>query len=323
MVYLRGFSMKYRSCFYRQFNTLRRFGVEMEVGNEHSQIYLADAISRVSPRGGKICEHLQSKNNSGWHIKTDSSCARCDWDIGYEIASFVASGWRDMLEIADAADALRGAQVRVNRQCGLHVHVDISDFNLSQAGSLMAAWLSIEPFMMQTVPSYRFKTGYCEPLRCSRRFSYDVPHKPEEVWEIFKPIDLDSIRSDDRRRMMNVVNYAIGLNKKRSTRKTVEFRFPEGTLAGSNVANWVRLFVNFVEQYKTRSLGTISKTNCVNRCLNYLGLGHEGDRFVILSPGLMKTKTWLLRRVLVYGQHEWRKQARRILNMMYSPSIAY
>lgn len=225
--------MKYRSVFYREFNTLRRFGVEMEVGNECSQFCLADAISRVSPRGRTISDWVQSKNNNCWHIKTDASCSRDGCDIGYEVASFVGSGWRDMLEIASAADSLREAYVRVNRQCGLHVHVDISDFKLEQAGSLLAAWLSVESFMCQTVPHYRFDTGYCEPVRFSRPFVYGTSYNPEDIWVIFKPRDIDSINSDDRRRMMNMVNYAIGLKKKNWTRKTVEFRFPEGHWRGT------------------------------------------------------------------------------------------
>jgi hypothetical protein len=286
-------------CVYRKFETSRRFGVELEVGNEIKKPAIRRQIISVSNKSVYTSRYNLSTNNAYWHVKDDSTCGPKgkDGPKGVEIASFVASGLNDLNHICDVADHLVSKGVKTNENCGLHIHVDASDISIDQAGRILASWIKLEPFLALALPSRRIENPYCRMLYPKGMLLLDTGVSPKGVYEFLKPIDLAYYENNDRRVTLNFVNYCRGIFYSSNVRKTIELRWPEGTLSSTEIKNWVRLFLNFIEYAKDAPVPKSSVCPTVSEAMNLLGLGHS-NKFTILSEGLLKTKIWLLERII-------------------------
>lgn len=312
--------------YYRGFTSRRRFGVELEASNTVNREFIINVIQRNSHHRIKNDGYTQSLGNDYWHLKYDSSCAASfvlgSENKGWEIASFVGSGIRDAQHIGDVAEHLKNAGLEVNNNCGLHVHVEVADFTPKQMGVLLAHWLKVERFMTSVVPLRRKRGIYCEPLYYSfRAIDRSKRWTATCLWNRLRPKNLSSQDNFCRWQSVNLVNYANGLVDSRYKRKTIEFRLPEGSLSKSDVINWVRLFVNFVDFVKYKPMPENIKSVSIENALWYLGIGHNKDNFYILSPGLHATKTWLLERAMTYGTYA--VTAKNILKRMWEPVRNY
>jgi len=280
----------------------------MEFGNEIPLREIEICIQANSSMPLKTKYYKQSVNNNNWDLKLDGSCGKkIDQygmnEGGFELSSFKARGVKQMQHIAKMAKCLKRLGVKVNKNCGFHVHVDVSDFDEFRMGMLIANWISIEEIILQTVPSNRRYNKFCFPLK-----SHGMPNggnylSPEELWHFYKP-KTTSLTSTERRRSLNLVNYFRFKNLKNFKRSTVEFRFPEGTLVEDNIKNWIRFLVNFVcntpqDCDLTKEKNLLSKN--LKDALFILGLGSNKTNFTILSQGLLDTKIWFLKRLCRYA----------------------
>ena len=323
------------SIIYRKFGTKRKFGVEIELGNEVPKRKIKRYITKVAYNPVKCSGWTTSNNNQYWHLKDDATCGKDGWDgsRGFELASFVASGWIDLLEVERVVDAVQHSGAKVNKNCGVHVHVDVADFSKQDIAVLLANWLKIELRMLHAVPRRRAASeGFSKPLMHSTSFYLERDHRysPDDLWALFMPSDGNPYALD-RAVTLNFTNYLKSLAWGRHwDRKTVEFRWPEGTTSGVDVKNWVRLFVNFVEYSKGHSMPADICHSDLDETLDILGLGHTDGDFTILSSGLHDTKTWFLERIIKhydeYPYLERKRQterAKEILNEMWMPVRKY
>jgi Putative amidoligase enzyme len=305
---------------YRSFSSRRPFGVELEVNNNLPRRDIKKAIQQVSDIPVRIASGWdQSIGNQYWHIKTDATCGIDDNSEGWEIASYKCSGFEDIIHLGVVADSIRATNAKVNRSCGLHVHVEVADFSVNQIGILLAWWLKIERVIFHSIPLHRSQNAFCMPMRNSVAIaSWDTMPSPFRVWSMFRPESVEVHENEDRHRAVNLVNYLTSLYDPEYKRVTVEFRFPDGTLNPSDVKNWPRLLVQFVESVKRRVMPSNFDICDVPNTLSILGLHHD-DNFYIFSEGLMETKTWFLKRVMKYcrDRHDWGLQAKRVLDDMY------
>jgi hypothetical protein len=293
---------------YKSFTSRRAFGIELETSQTLSQSKIKKLITEKHHRPVTVKEFMHSKNNRNWHVKTDACCGGPGESYGLEVASYKGSGVEDMISIADTAQHLRDNGLKVNRNCGLHVHADVSDFTTQHVGFLLARWIAIEPWILNAVPIRRSFSVYCRGLRYVRPLK-DKIYTANELWEHFKPdnpaytnglfgLELQ-MPQDYRRVALNLVNFNDEHLKARKKRCTVELRLPEGTLRRVDVKNWPRFFVNLVDA-AFRDKKTVPLTaETLDEFFDACGVGHEGD-FSILSPGLRETKLWLLHRLRKY-----------------------
>lgn len=293
---------------YRKFATLRKFGVELEVGNEIKKPTIRRLIKLKSEKIVQTSRYVPSINNSWWHVKDDATCGVLGrgGPKGIEVASFVASGVSDLSHICEVADFLSKSGVKVNDNCGLHIHADASDITVEQVGRILSSWVKIESFLSLALPIRRYSNSYCEMIsgkadnmcnlmRCLP--SATERNIAKAIYEILRPYDISLYENRDRRVTLNLVNYCRAEQQKHSNRKTIELRWPEGTLNGNDIKNWVRLFLNFIEYAKNSPVFDNNDFPSLQEGLNILGLGHR-DNFCILSEGLLSTKIWLLERML-------------------------
>lgn len=298
-------------CILKKFDTRRRFGVELEVGNEIKKPTIRRHILSVSSKSVYTSKYNLSTNNAYWHVKDDSTCGveGRGGPRGIEVASFIASGIKDLNHICDVADHLKGKGVKVNNNCGLHIHADASDLCEQQVGRILASWIKLEPFLALALPIRRIDNPYCEMfwklfpnINNHQLFSplvsiLDLKLDPLIIYDSLKPTDMSYYENDDRRVTLNLVNYCRAVKQKNSSRKTIELRWPEGTLDSNEIKNWVRLFLNFIECAKDAPIPDCSVCPTVSEAMNFLGLGHS-NKFTILSEGLLNTKIWLLERIV-------------------------
>lgn len=281
---------------FKNFSSHRRFGVELEFNKKVSQKELIDAIRRKDPkREIKRSETYEiDSNNSHWHVKFDRSCGERLKDGGWEISSFVASGFQDLKTICDVTDEVKKTGAETNKRCALHVHVETRDFKIQHMSRLASCWYSLEPLMMMSVPNYRRGSIYCR-MFSEKWNNLRVLKDAEAVWNLIKPKNLHDkyLRNENRRHTMNFCNHCSGGDK-----MTVEFRFPEGTTSSEDVKHWCRLFLCFVEKAKTAKMEKVGEFFNLQQALYHLGLGGDDKKFYILSPALRETKLWFLNRLL-------------------------
>lgn len=306
---------------YRCFGSKRNFGIELEIEKTRTQQQIQETIQTVSKKpiqttGGSWA---QSNNNMFWHVKYDSTCGplgKGKDNGGWEIASFVASGYKDLLEIEAVTNALRESGCKVNKNCGLHIHADASDFSRDQISALTAYWIKVEGWLSQAVPANRVNNKYCKLISKVKKLKFEDSYDPVKLWNVVKPTNFSIHENDQKKMALNLVGVAqkfhydeAGTSFPMEMRQTIELRMPEGTLDGNEVKNWVRLFLLFVETCKDKEMpSNLKPASTIEELLCVLGLA-DSDKFYLLSKGLHETKTWLLKRVTSYGTHKGKREA--------------
>jgi hypothetical protein len=304
---------------YVTFPTKRAYGVELElssVGITKSKI--AKAIKKVDKRRDvAITSWSYSDDNDYWHVKDDSSC-------GWEIASYVSRGVKDLVNIAKVTDSVYTAGGTVTTSCGFHLHVDVGDFTKEQVGKLVAIWMKIENVVINAVPAHRVGNKYCRLMNDFHmkyrnkdlRTSEGLPGDPEKFWAAVKP-NLSGSYDRYRRVALNIWNFAS------NDRPTVEFRFPEGTLDSKDVKNWIRLLVRLVDHSLTLPFPEGTHEVSLSQALQLMGLAGTED-FFLLSHGLRDTKEWFLYRLIRYSRNKQVcRDAVEEFNNMWSPAKAF
>lgn len=290
---------------YRRFTSKRRYGVELEVSNNRDRAAIAAVIKQFSEREIRVTDWAQSNGNSYWHVKWDSTCGPKGkgHDNGWEVASFIASGYKDLVHIAEVANAMRKNGIEVTNNCGLHIHADIHDFKPEEAAALVARWIKIEPTLVHAVPLHRHKNKYCKLLGdiCARRIDFRKFYDPAKFWRLVRPTNFAVHENNQKKVALNMVNYSAFLSGHQE-RATVELRLPEGTLFGADVRNWVRCYLNFVDLSQKAGMPTefTAADDPIEEMMVFFGL-EANDKFYILSKGLLEAKTWLLKRLIAFG----------------------
>jgi hypothetical protein len=285
---------------YKWFSSKRTFGVEMEVGNNVDRMTIRQCIQKISKKDIIVAGWDLSNNNSFWHVKTDSTCgpsAHLQKDYGVEIASFTASGYKDLKHITEVAAELGKSGVQVNNNCGLHVHVGVSDFTPAQMGILFAHWVRIEPIICCLVADRRLKNKHCRLWHTRKGIDKFRAYSPQGLWDMIAPTNFSPHNNRQKKVSLNFVNFAAAVSGGYS-RMTVELRLPEGTLSPRDISAWVRIFVSFVDTCaKSKMPINLMPIETIEEFLQSIGLA-ERERFTFLSEGYLDTKSWIMEKIL-------------------------
>jgi hypothetical protein len=300
---------------YIKFNTKRAFGIELEVNRKVTLEALVQAVRDADPKRHciGINHYQQDHGNDYWHCKFDRSCGDRTGTGGWEVASYKASGAKQLLKIADMGTILSKMGAEVNDNCGYHIHVEIADFTASQAATLVANWMRLERMICEILPKGRRSNIYCRLLSDMKPVLSSDLENPISFWDRVRPRTFDN---SERRVALNMCNYALG----NSAKRTAELRLPEGTLDPKEIKNWARMFIHFVGFCRKAPWPkTIAPVPDLKSAATVLGL-HNEDPFFILSRGLYETKTWFLGRALKHSAKKTIKsEAQEFLNFILPP----
>jgi hypothetical protein len=263
----------------------------------------------------------QTNRNTYWHVKFDRTCGPKGKgvDYGWEIASYIGTGLPDINHIARAARFLGNRGAVTNRNCGLHVHVETTDFNNYLMGTLMARWIKLEPILIAICHPSRDENQYCRTLR-SRRDMFGIkyhPLYPDKFWSAMKPTDISPHNNYDKRYTLNTIGYAAACITPSHSRNTAELRLPECMLEESHVRNWAKLIINFVDvtQKCLVAPDTLSSVKTVEEALIYLGL-HSDKDFLVLDLDLLNLKVWFLKKLAYSYRSSWDREAQKHLEFI-------
>lgn len=242
----------------------RRIGVEMEMnqytsdvsdrpGRDIPSVTLKRAISRSLERLG-LPQALLNDREAGyyhsrgetWDVKTDSSCG---WEIASPILTLDDDGHNAMLREVCAGLAAVGPNI--DRTCGHHLHIDVSDLHWTEVQRLCWLWARYEPFWHELVLASRRGNGYCGPL-CRVEWS-DVPLRQ---WnEIARGLSASS-RDSFYRSAQWFPRGAINLGNWWQSGR-IEIRLHHGTISYDQIRDWAMLMTALVARVRNARLPEI------------------------------------------------------------------
>jgi len=293
---------------YKAFSSKRQFGVEFELSNNLHTAELTKILTAASPDRqvvGHECWAQTENGNNYWHIKRDSTCGpegktKDIEKYGYEVASYVGKGIKDVLHMGKVANKLKKSGAVINDHCGIHIHVSADNLTPEQIGVIMAYWVKVERTMFESCPKIRRKNKYCRPLR--RKVPVNLKLTPMEFWDQIKPENLSVHENEDKKVSINTVGFASSQQKFHGGKNTLELRMPEATLDRKDVVNWIRMYLNFIHATEKAEMPLSRRVAGVKDTLQILGL-HGVQNFFVLSKGLHNTKMWFLNRIVRYSDN--------------------
>ena len=214
-------------------DNMRRFGVEVEFVSELDLREMAAMIERNTGQQITVTGYGDKQNK--WRLKRDSS-VRGRGANGMELVTPILKGEADLQKLLSILDVCNRYGT-VNRTCGVHVHIDITNADVLPLRKLQKFFAKYEHAINGLLSESRrgSMNGYCR----------DHFEGHEKLYDIFGRINrknkrkLISTGEFSSRGKWNFQNYW--------EHGTVENRSHQGTLSRTKVENWVRLTQAFVE----------------------------------------------------------------------------
>lgn len=211
------------------------FGVELECilprGYSHRQ------VAELVTQAGVDCrsEQYSHQNRTYWKIVTDGSLG--NYTSGAELVSPVLRGEAGFDQLRKVCDVLTTIAAKINKRCGLHVHVGAESQPVQFFKNLVNLYSSAEDTIDSFVaPSRRASDNdFCCSLK-SRVNQADLANA--------RTIDqvAQSIRQTPGQHYVRDYTRYCKLNLKSFWQcGTVEFRQHQGTVDAAKAENWVRL----------------------------------------------------------------------------------
>lgn len=205
----------------------RTFGVELEIKG-----LTEGAAVQALALAGVRAEQLgyTHRVTTCWKVLSDASLH----GTSCEVVSPVLSGEAGIEEVRNVANALAQAGARIDRQCGLHVHVGAADISGTEAVSIISRYARFETMIDSFMPPSRrgdinyfcrSMTNYVDRLTGGRHF-----RTVQEVAD-----------TTDGNRYVKVNTQAFRIHR------TIEFRQHSGTCNADKIENWIRFVLHFVE----------------------------------------------------------------------------
>jgi len=213
----------------------RKYGIEIEIkkhskmGRLITQAQIANAIRREGIR--VQVEAYNHTTRSYWKVIYDISC-------GWEIVSPPLEGLDGFEQIKKVCKALNSLKAKVDRTCGLHVHIDANGLGKSEIEKIWIQFAKWEKAFDAMVPaSRRNNHRYCDGLGIP---FYSLIHNSLKRKD-FKSNPAGYIRSIiGRYSKLNIVSYIV--------HGTIEFRQHSGTTDSEKIINWIIILEQFVNK---------------------------------------------------------------------------
>jgi len=211
------------------FDTLT-FGVEIEciAPGTHSREMVAQLIEQSGvPCRAEMYNH--TTRTGQWKIVQDGSL-RATSGHGMEIVSPPLRGEEGFAQLRKVCQVLTRIGCRVNKTCGLHVHVGAANQHLGFFKNLVRLYASaqdtIDTFLS---PSRRGWTNrYCRPVQINE----SALEAAGTVTEVARAAGQATQRDQSRYRKLNLQSFW--------QHGTVEFRHHQGTVEAHKAENWTR-----------------------------------------------------------------------------------
>jgi hypothetical protein len=209
------------------------FGVELEIilplGMTHSE------LSRHINTAGVESMHEQYNHaqRPHWKVVTDGSIG--DYTRGAEVVSPVLRGEDGFRQLKTVCTVLTRVGCKVNKKCGLHVHVGIVGFAVRSVKNLVSLYHSAEPTIDSFMaPSRRGSANtYCAPLRVNSLQMDQAVTMDMVATAMGQRPGREQVRGSGRYKKLNLQSFW--------QHGTVEFRHHQGTVEADKALYWTKL----------------------------------------------------------------------------------
>ena len=213
----------------------RNFGVEIEAYNctrERLARELTAAGINVQVEGYNHTDH--------WKLVTDSSLSG---NNTFELVSPILHGEQGIEELEKVCWVLDLCNAKVNDTCGLHVHMDAAEFDLTTWKNLIITYKRLEGVIDNFMPHSRRNNHYCQTL---------TTISEAKINRASNISDLRAAFSHNRYHKVNLEAYA--------RHRTVEFRQHGGSTNFTKMSAWIHFLakmITFAKQGKVQAGTTL------------------------------------------------------------------
>ena len=202
----------------------RNFGVEIEACNctrERLARELTAAGINVQVEGYNHTDHTDH-----WKLVTDSSLSG---NNTFELVSPILHGEQGLEELEKVCWVLDLCNAKVNDTCGLHVHMDAAEFDLTTWKNLILTYKRLEGVIDNFMPHSRRNNRYCKALSAITENS--IKHARNIG-------DLRAAFFHNRYHKVNLEAYA--------RHRTVEFRQHGGSTNFTKMSAWIHFLAKMI-----------------------------------------------------------------------------
>lgn len=202
----------------------RNFGIEIEAYNctrEKLARELKAAGIRVQVEGYNHTDHTDH-----WKLVTDSSLSG---NNTFELVSPILHGEQGVEEVEKVCWVLDLCNAKVNESCGLHIHMDAANFNLSTWKNLILTYKRLEKVIDNFMPRSRRNNRFCKRLTEITETTIKNATSINELRSAF---------SHNRYHKINLEAYA--------RHNTVEFRQHGGTTNFTKMSAWIHFLAKMI-----------------------------------------------------------------------------
>lgn len=213
----------------------RKFGIEIEA----TGVRMAEVAAALNAAG--IRTYVEGYNHiakSHWKVVSDASLSGPN---AFELVSPILEGVDGLCQVNTVGKVLTALGAKVNKSCGLHVHVDARDITAEQMKRVCKMWMKYESCFDAVVPESRRDNMYCRGIRSkfqSLEQAFDAIDGARNIAGLRAVMNgTDSFRA--RYHKLNLESLV--------RHGTVEFRQHSGTVDADKMLNWVELVTAFID----------------------------------------------------------------------------
>jgi hypothetical protein len=210
----------------------RKFGIELEVAFANSTDF-HNAQALIIAKGIELPDRgYTHQYKSTWKTVTDSTIR------GGYTREFVSPplplNKESFKEIDKVLKGINAYDGEVNKSCGYHVHMDISDLSTAQVLNLLRLYKEFEDQIDEMHPGSRrgSQNTYCATMR-----TLDIPESINSIRSFAESVS-------SRYHKLNIKSY--------ERHGTIEFRQHAGTTNSEKIRKWVEFCAAMVEFAKTQ-----------------------------------------------------------------------
>ena len=200
------------------------FGIEIEFKTDRRSAEIAAALNDAGIR--TVAEHYNHQSRDHWKVVTDASVSG-----GLELVSpILPYGEEAFAQIETVSRVLIRLGVRVDRQCGLHVHHGAEGMTDTQIAKTVAIYAKFETAIDRMMPTSRRGRGniYCNTLNIRGTWKDSVAA-------------INACRTRDELLALLPSRY-VKVNVQSLLRHgTIEFRHHSGTVEATKIVSWVKM----------------------------------------------------------------------------------
>lgn len=220
----------------------RRFGVEIEAyGLTMDRV--TEVVASATARGCQVVGYGDAHRTiPAWKVTSDGSVRG---EHTFELVSPPLAGAGGLADLKAVLNAISRAGARVNRSCGLHVHHDAADLDVTHLKALATLWWRFEDVLLYFVSPSRRANSYARPA-VDRGFgsAFGLPRTASVADEVSAFAAKMSTRHQRKDTFANAVQpdrYSMLNFQALARHGTVEFRAHQGTVNYAKVEAWIAL----------------------------------------------------------------------------------